>query len=167
MTNHLHHTADQSKEDFVQGSGVTDRLPETVKQLRLNEQRLKRSLRVAVLFIRHIVELSYRHDYNSELLARKLQQFLLQTRNNSCSESGIVELANALYDDIITKTKERFKHLKEKDQVLLALYRLGFSNVEILSYLQLNSTNHIYQLKFRLCKKLNVSSLGEYFNSLS
>ncbi len=141
----------------IQGqTGVQD-------QLLTHEDLLKHALQHSLVFTRTLLELKYRYQSNGELYIKKLNLLFEQMHRSQSAKDGIIALADVLYNYIIRKTKQNFAKLTEKELLLLALCRLGFTTIEILVFLQLNSTNHIYQLKFRLCKKLQVHSLNEYF----
>ena len=112
-----------------------------------------------------MIEACY-HNPNSKL-SDQVKRIVQFQHTNKQQWTQLYHYIDAEYNDIISKTREAYPQLSDKDLLLIALTTTGFSYIQIAIILGYANATSVGTIKQRLAKKMRLmGSLNDYINSI-
>ncbi len=136
--------------------GTTQRLREEIQQKQRIEERLKGQIMPRIEMLEQLGRMRYEYpdDHKQHLqIIRQVERFFKELTANPKEREGLVELVNALHNDILKRVREQLPRLRSADFDLLTYIYIGFSTQHI-SVLLNDSVQNIYVRKSRLKRRI-------------
>lgn len=129
-----------------------------------SESELKGILEKRIAMVKNLLSIKHQYGSNPDVFFSKFNDILSVNYKSEEDCEDIINVANSLCFNVINHIKENHSGITVKQMLLLSLVCLKFSPIEMLVFLNLNSMTAVYNLRSRLIKKLDVTSLEEYVN---
>lgn len=140
-------------------------LNDNIENLKIRDNQLKGFITSHLALMREMIEACY-HSPQSKLTeqVKKIVQF---QHNNQQQWTQLYYYIDAEYNGIISKTRNAYPQLNDKDLLLIALTTTGFSYIQIAIIMGYTNATSIGTIKQRLAQKMHLDgSLNDYINSM-
>ena len=140
-------------------------LNDNIENLKIRDNQLKGFITSHLALMREMIEACY-HSPQSKLTeqVKKIVQF---QHDNEQQWTQLYHYIDAEYNGIISKTRNAYPQLNDKDLLLIALTTTGFSYIQIAIIMGYTNATSIGTIKQRLAQKMHLDgSLNDYINSM-
>ena len=140
-------------------------LNDNIENLKIRDNQLKGFITSHLALMREMIEACY-HSPQSKLTeqVKKIVQF---QHDNQQQWTQLYHYIDAEYNGIISKTRNAYPQLNDKDLLLIALTTTGFSYIQIAIIMGYTNATSIGTIKQRLAQKMHLDgSLNDYINSM-
>ena len=140
-------------------------LNDNIENLKIRDNQLKGFITSHLALMREMIEACY-HSPQSKLTeqVKKIVQF---QHDNQQQWTQLYHYIDAEYNGIISKTRNAYPQLNDKDLLLIALTSTGFSYIQIAIIMGYTNATSIGTIKQRLAQKMHLDgSLNDYINSM-
>ena len=151
---------DQSQSQMQDLTGMQN----SISELQINDERLKGFIASHMSMMRDIIEACY-HEPNNRIAEnmKRIVKFQDSNRDNWVKLYDYIDLE---HNNIMTRTRENYPDLNDKDLLLLALTCMGYSYIHIAIIMGYSNATSVSVLKQRLAKKMGLDcSLNEYIQN--
>ncbi len=146
-----------------QMNDLTD-LQDNINELKINDERLKGFITSHMGMMRDIIEACY-HEPNNRI-AENMKRIVKFQDSNKDNWVKLYDYIDLEHDNIMTRTRENYPDLNDKDLLLLALTCMGYSYIHIAIIMGYSNATSVSVLKQRLAKKMGLDcSLNEYIQN--
>ena len=140
-------------------------LNDNIENLKIRDNQLKGFITSHLALMREMIEACY-HSPQSKLTeqVKKIVQF---QHDNEQQWTQLYHYIDAEYNNLISKTRDNYPQLNDKDLMLIALTSIGFSYIQIAIIMGYTNATSIGTIKQRLAQKMHLDgSLNDYINSM-
>ena len=140
-------------------------LNDNIEKLKIQDNQLKDFISSHLILTSELVEACY-HSPQSKLTeqVKKIVQF---QHDNEQQWTQLYHYIDAEYNNLISKTRDNYPQLNDKDLMLIALTSIGFSYIQIAIIMGYSNATSVSTIKQRLAKKMHLDgSLNDYINSI-
>ena len=141
---------------------LTD-LQDNISEMKFNDERLKGFISSHTSMMREMIEACY-HEPNNRIAEnmKRIVKFQESNRDNWVKLYDYIDLE---HNNIMTRTREDYPELNDKDLLLLALTCMGYSYIQTAIVMGYSNATSVSVLKQRLAKKMGLDcSLNEYID---
>jgi hypothetical protein len=141
---------------------LTD-LQDNISEMKINDERLKGFISSHTSMMREMIEACY-HEPNNRIAEnmKRIVKFQESNRDNWVKLYDYIDLE---HNNIMTRTREDYPELNDKDLLLLALTCMGYSYIQTAIVMGYSNATSVSVLKQRLAKKMGLDcSLNEYID---
>ena len=132
-----------------------------INELHIQDTQLRDFINSHLALISDVVEACYHEPRNK--LAQKIERIFKYQDDNKEKLSKLYDFIDMEYNDIMKDTKLHYPNLDERDQLLIALTCLGYSNAQIAMILGYVNLTSISGCRLRLTKKMGLNChLNDY-----
>jgi hypothetical protein len=140
-------------------------LKHNIENLKIQDQQLKSFISSHLNLTSKMIEACY-HSPQSKL-SEQVKKIVRFQHENKQQWTQLYHYIDAEYNGIISKTRNAYPQLNEKDLLLIALTTTGFSYVQIAIIMGYTNATSIGTIKQRLAQKMHLDgSLNDYINSM-
>ena len=153
---------DQSKSQMQDLKG----LQSGFNELKISDERLKSFISSHMGMMREMIDACY-HEPNNRIAEnmKRIVKFQDSNRENWVKLYDYIDLE---HNNIMSRTRENYPELNEKDLLLLALTCMGYSYIQTAIVMGYSNATSVSVLKQRLAKKMGLDcSLNEYIDQYS
>ena len=132
-----------------------------INELKINDERLKGFIASHMGMLSDIIEACY-HEPNNRIAEnmKRIVKFQDSNRDNWVKLYDYIDLE---HDNIMTRTRENYPQLNDRELLLLALTCMGYSYIHIAIIMGYSNATSVSVIKQRLVKKMGLDcSLNEY-----
>lgn len=148
---------DQSQSQMQDLTGMQN----SISELKINDERLKGFIASHMGMMRDIIEACY-HEPNNRI-AENMKRIVKFQDSNKENWVKLYDYIDLEHNNIMTRTRENYPELNDKDLLLLALTSMGYSYIHIAIIMGYSNATSVSVLKQRLAKKMGLEgSLNEY-----
>ena len=141
-------------------------LQHNINKLKIDDRQIKSFVNKQLELLREISVACYQEPQNK--LGKRVKHILQFNDQNQEEWIGLYHYIDAEYNGIMSKTRENYPQLNDKDLLLLALSCLGFSYIQIAMILGYSNHTSVSTLKKRLAEKMMLDgSLNDYITAMS
>ena len=140
-------------------------LNDNIENLKIRDNQLKGFITSHLALMREMIEACY-HIPQSKLTeqVKKIVQF---QHDNEQKWTQLYHYIDAEYNNLISKTRDNYPQLNDKDLMLIALTSTGFSYIQIAIIMGYSNATSVSTIKQRLAQKMHLDgSLNDYINSI-
>ena len=140
-------------------------LNDNIENLKIRDNQLKGFITSHLALMREMIEACY-HSPQSKLTeqVKKIVQF---QHDNEQKWTQLYHYIDAEYNNLISKTRDNYPQLNDKDLMLIALTSIGFSYIQIAIIMGYSNATSVSTIKQRLAQKMHLDgSLNDYINSI-
>ena len=140
-------------------------LNDNIENLKIQDNQLKGFITSHLALMREMIETCY-HSPQSKLTeqVKKIVQF---QHDNEQKWTQLYHYIDAEYNNLISKTRDNYPQLNDKDLMLIALTSIGFSYIQIAIIMGYSNATSVSTIKQRLAQKMHLDgSLNDYINSI-
>ena len=140
-------------------------LNDNIENLKIQDNQLKGFITSHLALMREMIEACY-HSPQSKLTeqVKKIVQF---QHDNEQKWTQLYHYIDAEYNNLISKTRDNYPQLNDKDLMLIALTSIGFSYIQIAIIMGYSNATSVSTIKQRLAQKMHLDgSLNDYINSI-
>lgn len=140
-------------------------LNDNIENLKIRDNQLKGFITSHLALMREMIEACY-HSPQSKLTeqVKKIVQF---QHDNEQKWTQLYHYIDAEYNNLISKTRDNYPQLNDKDLMLIALTSIGFSYIQIAIIMGYTNATSVSTIKQRLAQKMHLDgSLNDYINSI-
>ncbi len=141
---------------------LTD-LQDNISEMKINDERLKGFISSHTSMMREMIEACY-HEPNNRIAEnmKRIVKFQESNRDNWVKLYDYIDLE---HNNIMTRTRQDYPELNDKDLLLLALTCMGYSYIQTAIVMGYSNATSVSVLKQRLAKKMGLDcSLNEYID---
>ena len=143
-----------------QSNDLTD-LQFNINELKINDERLKGFIASHMGMLSDIIEACY-HEPNNRI-AENLKRIVKFQDSNKDNWVKLYDYIDLEHDNIMTRTRENYPQLNDRELLLLALTCMGYSYIHIAIIMGYSNATSVSVIKQRLVKKMGLEcSLNEY-----
>ena len=135
---------------------------QTLKERSAIEQSLKEIVDDRMRIFRQLMTVKYEFGSNPETFIKKFDEIISINKKSTEDSDKIIKIANQRNDNIIDYICSENPNIKYNDKLLLSLICLQFTPVEMSVFLNSPTIDATYSAKYRLIKKLKISTLEDY-----
>ncbi|MBQ3363245.1 MAG: hypothetical protein IJG42_04800 [Muribaculaceae bacterium] len=135
-----------------------------INELKINDERLKGFIASHMGMLSDIIEACY-HEPNNRIAEnmKRIVKFQDSNRDNWVKLYDYIDLE---HDNIMTRTRENYPQLNDRELLLLALTCMGYSYIHIAIIMGYSNATSVSVIKQRLVKKMGLDcSLNEYIQN--
>ena len=146
-----------------QSNDLTD-LQFNINELKINDERLKGFIASHMGMLSDIIEACY-HEPNNRIAEnqKRIVKFQDSNKDNWVKLYDYIDLE---HDNIMTRTRENYPQLNDRELLLLALTCMGYSYIHIAIIMGYSNATSVSVIKQRLVKKMGLEcSLNEYIQN--
>ncbi len=148
---------DQSRSQM---SELTD-MQQNISQLQINDERLKEFIASHTGMMREMIEACY-HEPNNRI-AENMKRIVKFQDSNRDNWEKLYAYIDMEHNNIMTRTRDRYPQLNERDLLLLALTCMGYSYIQTAIIMGYSNATSVSVIKQRLAKKMGLDcTLNEY-----
>jgi len=148
---------DQSHSQMQDLSGLQG----SIKELKINDERLKSFISSHMGMMRDMIDACY-HEPNNRI-AENMKRIVKFQDSNRDNWVKLYDYIDMEHNNIMTRTREQYPQLNEKDLLLLALTCMGYSYIQTAIIMGYSNATSVSVIKQRLAKKMGLDcSLNEY-----
>ena len=154
------HRYDQSQSQM---QDLTD-MQQSINELQINDERLKGFISSHVGMMREIIEACY-HEPNNRI-AENMKRIVKFQDSNKDNWVRLFDYIDLEHNNIMTRTRENYPDLNDRELLLLALTCMGFTYIQIAIIMGYSNATSVSVIKQRLVKKMGLDcSLNEYIQN--
>ena len=136
---------------------------ENLSKLNIKESKLKVFLDSYMSLTRDMMEECYHQPDLKQ--TKKIKEVIKFQNTNKNKWEKLYGYINLEYNGIISKTKDNYPQLNDKDLLLIALSAMDFSCMQIAIILGYSNQTSVGTIRKRLCEKMNIEgSLNDYIS---
>lgn len=140
-------------------------LNDNIENLKIRDNQLKGFITSHLALMREMIEACY-HSPKSKL-SEQVKRIVQFQHDNQQQWTQLYHYIDAEYNGIISKTRNAYPQLNDKDLLLIALTSTGFSYIQIAIIMGYTNATSIGTIKQRLAQKMHLDgSLNDYINSI-
>ena len=132
-----------------------------ISEMKINDERLKGFIASNMGMMREMIEACY-HEPNNRIAEnmKRIVKFQDSNRDNWVKLYDYIDLE---HNNIMTRTRQQYPQLNDRDLLLLALTSMGFSYIQTAIIMGYSNATSVSVIKQRLAKKMGLDcSLNEY-----
>ena len=142
---------------------LTD-MQQSINELQINDERLKGFISSHVGMMREIIEACY-HEPNNRI-AENMKRIVKFQDSNKDNWVRLFDYIDLEHNNIMTRTRENYPDLNDRELLLLALTCMGFTYIQIAIIMGYSNATSVSVIKQRLVKKMGLDcSLNEYIQN--
>ena len=142
---------------------LTD-MQRSISELQINDERLKGFISSHMGMMREMIEACY-HEPNNRI-AENMKRIVKFQDSNKDNWVKLYDYIDVEHNNIMTRTRETYPDLNDRELLLLALTCLGFSYIQIAIIMGYSNATSVSVIKQRLVKKMGLDcSLNEYIQN--
>ena len=137
-----------------------------ISEMKIKDESLKSFISSHMNMMREMIDACY-HEPNNRIAEnmKRIVKFQDSNRDNWVKLYDYIDLE---HNDIMTRTRERYPQLDDKDLLLLALTTMRFSYIQTAIVMGYSNATSVSVLKQRLAQKMGIDcSLNEYIKKYS
>ena len=139
---------------------LTD-MQQNISELQINDERLKGFISSHMGMMREMIEACY-HEPNNRI-AENMKRIVKFQDSNKDNWVKLYDYIDVEHNNIMTRTRETYPDLNDRELLLLALTCMGFSYIQIAIIMGYSNATSVSVIKQRLVKKMGLDcSLNEY-----
>jgi hypothetical protein len=145
---------------------ITDltELQHSINELKINDERLKMFISSNMGMMREMIEACY-HEPNNRI-AENMKRIVKFQDSNKDNWVKLYDYIDMEHNNIMTRTREQYPQLNDKDLMLLALTCMGYSYIQTAIIMGYSNATSVSVLKQRLAKKMGLDcTLNEYIEN--
>jgi len=147
----------------TQINDLTD-LQGNINELKINDERLKGFIASHMGMMREMIEACY-HEPNNRI-AENMKRIVKFQDSNKDNWVKLYDYIDLEHDNIMTRTRENYPQLNDRELLLLALTCMGYSYIHIAIIMGYSNATSVSVIKQRLVKKMGLEcSLNEYIQN--
>ena len=151
---------DQSQSQMQDLTGMQ----RSINELQINDERLKAFIASHMGMMSDIIEACY-HEPNNRI-AENMKRIVKFQDSNKDNWVKLYDYIDLEHNNIMTRTRENYPELNDKDLLLLALTCMGYSYIHIAIIMGYSNATSVSVIKQRLVKKMGLDcSLNEYIQN--
>lgn len=151
---------DQSQSQMQDLTGMQ----QSINELQINDERLKGFIASHMGMMREMIEACY-HEPNNRI-AENMKRIVKFQDSNKENWVKLYDYIDLEHNNIMTRTREKYPELNDKDLLLLALTCMGYSYIHIAIIMGYSNATSVSVIKQRLVKKMGLDcSLNEYIQN--
>ena len=151
---------DQSQSQMQDLTGMQN----SISELQINDERLKGFIASHMGMMRDIIEACY-HEPNNRI-AENMKRIVKFQDSNKDNWVKLYDYIDLEHNNIMTRTRENYPDLNDKDLLLLALTCMGYSYIHIAIIMGYSNATSVSVIKQRLVKKMGLDcTLNEYIQN--
>ena len=136
----------------------------SINELQINDERLKGFISSHMGMMRDIIEACY-HEPNNRI-AENMKRIVKFQDSNKDNWVRLFDYIDLEHNNIMTRTRENYPELNDRELLLLALTCMGFSYIQIAIIMGYSNATSVSVIKQRLVKKMGLDcSLNEYIQN--
>ena len=148
---------DQSQSQMQDLSGMQ----QSINELQINDERLKGFITSHMSMMREMIETCY-HEPNNRI-AENMKRIVKFQDSNKDNWVKLYDYIDLEHDNIMTRTRENYPQLNDRELLLLALTCMGYSYIHIAIIMGYSNATSVSVIKQRLVKKMGLEcTLNEY-----
>ena len=142
---------------------LTD-MQQSINELQINDERLKGFISSHMGMMREIIEACY-HEPNNRI-AENMKRIVKFQDNNKDNWVKLFDYIDLEHNNIMTRTRQNYPELNDRELLLLALTCMGFTYIQIAIIMGYSNATSVSVIKQRLVKKMGLDcSLNEYIQN--
>ncbi|MBQ6165961.1 MAG: hypothetical protein IJK41_00785 [Muribaculaceae bacterium] len=135
-----------------------------INELKINDERLKGFILSHMGMMREMIEACY-HEPNNRI-AENMKRIVKFQDSNKDNWVKLYDYIDLEHNNIMTRTREQYPELNDRELLLLALTCMGFSYIQIAIIMGYSNATSVSVIKQRLVKKMELDcSLNEYIQN--
>lgn len=139
-------------------------LQHSINELKINDERLKMFISSNLGMMREMIETCY-HEPNNRI-AESMKRIVKFQDSNKDNWVKLYDYIDMEHNNIMTRTRQNYPNLDDKDLLLLALTTMGFTYIQTAIIMGYSNATSVSVLKQRLAKKMGLDcTLNEYIES--
>ncbi len=151
---------DQSQSQMQDLSGMH----KSISELQINDERLKAFITSHMAMMREMIEACY-HEPNNRI-AENMKRIVKFQDSNKDNWVKLYDYIDLEHDNIMTRTRENYPQLNDRELLLLALTCMGYSYIHIAIIMGYSNATSVSVIKQRLVKKMGLEcTLNEYIQN--
>ncbi len=132
-----------------------------INEMKINDERLKSFISSHMGMMREMIEACY-HEPNNRI-AENMKRIVKFQDSNKDNWAKLYDYIDMEHNNIMTRTRENYPQLNDRDLLLLALTCMGFSYIQTAIIMGYSNATSVSVIKQRLAKKMGLDcSLNEY-----
>ena len=132
-----------------------------ISEMKINDERLKGFIASNMGMMREMIEACY-HEPNNRI-AENMKRIVKFQDSNRDNWVKIYDYIDLEHNNIMTRTRQQYPQLNDRDLLLLALTSMGFSYIQTAIIMGYSNATSVSVIKQRLAKKMGLDcSLNEY-----
>lgn len=136
-------------------------MQKSISELQINDERLKGFISSHMGMMRDIIEACY-HEPNNRI-AENMKRIIKFQDSNKENWVRLYDYIDLEHNNIMTRTRENYPDLNDRELLLLALTCMGYSYIQIAIIMGYSNATSVSVIKQRLVKKMKLDcSLNEY-----
>ena len=140
-------------------------LNDNIEKLKIQDNQLKDFISSHLTLTSELVEACY-HSPQSKL-TEQVKRIVQFQHDNEQQWTQLYHYIDAEYNNLISKTRDNYPQLNDKDLMLIALTSIGFSYIQIAIIMGYSNATSVSTIKQRLAQKMHLDgSLNDYINSI-
>ena len=148
---------DQSQSQMRDLSGLQNNLSE----MKINDERLKDFISSHMGMMREMIEACYHEPRNR--IAENMKRIVKFQDSNRDNWMKLYDYIDLEHNNIMTRTRQNYPQLNDRDLLLLALTCMGYSYIQTAIVMGYSNATSVSVIKQRLAKKMGLEcSLNEY-----
>jgi len=151
---------DQSRSQL---SDLAD-MQQNISEMQIKDERLKGFISSHMDMMREMIEACY-HEPNNRI-AENMKRIVKFQGSNKDNWVKLYDYIDIEHNDIMTRTRQNYPDLNDRDLLLLALTCMGFTYIQTAIIMGYSNATSVSVLKQRLAKKMGLDcSLNEYIEN--
>ena len=139
-------------------------LQDNINELKINDERLKGFILSHMGMMREMIEACY-HEPNNRI-AENMKRIVKFQDSNKDNWVKLYDYIDLEHNNIMSRTRENYPELNDRELLLLALTCMGFSYIQIAIIMGYSNATSVSVIKQRLVKKMGLDcSLNEYIQN--
>lgn len=148
---------DQSQSQMRDLSG----LQTNISEMKINDERLKGFISSHMSMMREMIEACYHEPRNR--IAENMKRIVKFQDSNRDNWVKLYDYIDVEHNNIMTRTRENYPQLNDRDLLLLALTCMGYSYIQTAIIMGYSNATSVSVIKQRLAKKMGLEcTLNEY-----
>ena len=132
-----------------------------ISEMKINDERLKGFIASNMGMMREMIEACY-HEPNNRI-AENMKRIVKFQDSNRDNWVKIYDYIDLEHNNIMTRTRQQYPQLNDRDLLLLALTSMGFTYIQTAIIMGYSNATSVSVIKQRLAKKMGLDcSLNEY-----
>ena len=139
-------------------------LQDNINELKINDERLKGFILSHMGMMREMIEACY-HEPNNRI-AENMKRIVKFQDSNKDNWVKLYDYIDLEHNNIMSRTRENYPELNDRELLLLALTCMGFSYIQIAIIMGYSNATSVSVIKQRLVKKMGLDcSLNDYIQN--
>ena len=154
------------KDQFSSQMNDLTSMQQNISEMQINDERLKSFISSHMEMMREVIDACY-HEPNNRI-AENMKRIIKFQDSNRDNWVKLYDYIDLEHNNIMTRTREQYPQLNDKDLLLLALTCMGYSYIQTAIIMGYSNATSVSVLKQRLAKKMGLEcTLNEYIEQNS